>query len=85
MATRTTSGSAPQHHLDPGIAYETAWVLWHNIRIDTEDRDSEHLLRGMIEFDDTYIVGAKKPGKHGHGNLSKIPVTVAMESRYKGG
>jgi hypothetical protein len=38
----------------------------------------------MVELDDTYIGGKRKPGKRGRGARSKVPVLVAVESRPKG-
>ena len=49
-----------------------------------EDRDTHYNLRGMVELDDTYIGGKRKPGKRGRGAKSKVPVLVAVESRPKG-
>ena len=49
-----------------------------------EDRDTRYSLRGMVELDDTYIGGKKKPGKRGHGARSKVPVMVAVEFRPQG-
>jgi len=49
-----------------------------------EDRDTRYTIRGMIELDDTYIGGKRKPGKRGRGARGKVPVMVAVESRPKG-
>jgi hypothetical protein len=49
-----------------------------------EDRDTRYTLQGMVELDDTYIGGRKKPGKRGRGARSKVPVMVAVESLPKG-
>jgi hypothetical protein len=49
-----------------------------------EDRETRYTLQGMIELDDTYIGGRKKPCKRGRGARSKVPVMVAVESRPKG-
>jgi hypothetical protein len=49
-----------------------------------EDRDTRYSLRGMVELDDTYIGGKKKPGKRGRGARNKVPVMVAVESRPQG-
>jgi hypothetical protein len=38
----------------------------------------------MVELDDTYIGGKRKPGKRGRGARSKVPVLVAVESRPEG-
>ena len=41
-------------------------------------------LQGVIEVDDTYIGGKRKPGKRGRGAGGKVPVMLAVESRPKG-
>ena len=84
VATRTTGSSARQLQYDLGISYPTAWSWCHKIRTAMEDRDTRYNLRGMVELDDTYIGGKKKPGKRGRGATGKVPVLVAVESRPKG-
>jgi transposase-like protein len=84
VATRTTGSSARQLQHDLGLSYQTAWTWCHKIRKAMEDRDTRYNLRGMVELDDTYIGGKKKPGKRGRGARSKVPVMVAVESRPKG-
>ena len=84
VATRTTGSSARQLQHDLGLSYQTAWTWCHKIRKAMEDRDTRYSLQGMIELDDTYIGGKKKPGKRGRGARSKVPVMVAVESRPKG-
>jgi transposase-like protein len=84
VATRTTGSSARQVQYDLDISYPTAWSWCHKIRKAMEDRDTRYTLRGMVELDDTYIGGKKKPGKRGRGARSKVPVLVAVESRPQG-
>ena len=48
-----------------------------------EDRDTRYHLHGIVELDDTYIGGKKKPGKQGRGAADKVPVMIALESRSK--
>ena len=84
VATRTTGSSARQLQYDLDLSYQTAWTWCHKIRKAMEDRDTGYLLRGMIELDDTYIGGKKKPGKRGRGARGKVPVMVTVESRPKG-
>jgi transposase-like protein len=84
VATRTTGSSARQLQHDLGLSYQTTWTWCHKIRKAMKDRDTRYTLRGMIELDDTYIGGKKKPGKRGRGARSKVPVMVAVESRPKG-
>lgn len=84
VATRTTGSSARQLQHDLGFSYQTAWTWCHKIRKAMEERDTRYSLRGMVELDDTYIGGKKKPGKRGRGARSKVPVIVAVESRPQG-
>jgi len=84
VATRTTGSSARQLQHDLGISYPTAWSWCHKIRKAMEDRDTHYTLRGLVEVDDAYIGGKKKPGKRGRGASGKVPVMVAVESRVEG-
>jgi transposase-like protein len=84
VATRTTGSSARQIQYDLGLSYPTAWSWCHKIRQAMAGRDTDYTLQGLIEVDDTYIGGRKKPGKRGRGARSKVPVLVAVESRPKG-
>jgi transposase-like protein len=84
VATRTTGSSARQLQYDLGISYPTAWSWSHKIRKAMEDRDTRYTLQGLVELDDTYIGGKRKPGKRGRGARSKVPVLVVVESRPKG-
>jgi transposase-like protein len=84
VATRTTGSSARQLQYDLGISYPTAWSWSHKIRKAMEDRDTRYTLQGVVELDDTYIGGKRKPGKRGRGARSKVPVLVVVESRPKG-
>jgi transposase-like protein len=70
--------------MDLGLSYPTAWSWCHKIRKAMEDRETRYSLRGIVELDDTYIGGKKKPGKRGRGAKSKVPILLAVESRPKG-
>jgi len=48
------------------------------------DRDTRYSLSGIIEFEDTFIIGKNKPDKRGRGASGKTAVMVAVESRPKG-
>ena len=84
VATRSTGCSARQLQYDLGVSYQTAWTWCHNIRKAMQDRDMRYSLQGVIEVDDTYIGGKRKPGKRGRGAGGKVPVMLAVESRPKG-
>ena len=84
VATRKTGSSALQLKHDLDLSYPTAWLWCHKIRKAMQDRDARYALNGIIELDDTYIGGKKKPGKRGRGASGKTPVIVAVEARPKG-
>lgn len=84
VATRTTGSSARQIQHDLGLSYQTAWTWCHKIRKAMADRDTRYQLRGVLELDDTYIGGRKKPGKRGRGAGGKVPVILAVARRPKG-
>jgi transposase-like protein len=84
VATRTTGSSARQIQHDLGLSYQTAWTWCHKIRKAMADRNTRYQLRGVLEVDDAYLGGRRKPGKRGRGARSKVPVLVAVESRPEG-
>jgi transposase-like protein len=84
VATRTTGSSARQIQHDLGIAYQTAWTWCHKIRTAMREHDTPYVLQDLVELDDTYVGGKKKPGKRGRGAAAKVPVMVAVESHPKG-
>jgi transposase-like protein len=49
-----------------------------------KEHDRSYVLHDLVELDDTYMGGKKKPGKRGRGAAAKVPVMVAVESRPKG-
>jgi transposase-like protein len=60
-----------QLQYDLGVSHQTAWTWRHKIRKAMQDRDMRYSLQGVIEVDDTYIGGKRKPGKRGRGAGSK--------------
>ena len=84
IATRTTGSSARQLQHDLGLSYPTAWTWCHKIGKAMQERDTRYSLRGIIEIDDSYFGGKRKPGKRGRGAGGKVPVMVAVESGQKG-
>jgi transposase-like protein len=60
-----------------GVSYPTAWLMLHKIRHAMKERDSEYMLSGIVETDETYVGSVKKGGKRGRGT-EKQPVQVAV-------
>jgi transposase-like protein len=59
------------------VSYPTAWLMLHKIRFAMGERDSQYLLAGIVETDETYFGGKKNGGKRGRGT-EKVPVQVAV-------
>lgn len=66
-----------------GVTYKTAWYLLKRIRKAMGQRDDQHQLSGVIEFDDAYFGGVKTGGKRGRGT-DKAKVFVALSLDDKG-
>lgn len=75
--------SASQLSAELGIAYSSAWYLLHRIRNAMSERDSEYILSGIVEMDDTYFGAAEKGSKRGRGT-KKTTVMVAVSKTEKG-
>lgn len=65
-------------------SYQTVWTMAHKLRRAMAARDARYQLAGLVEVDDTYFGGKKKPGKRGRGAKGKSPVVVAVEERDGG-
>lgn len=74
--------SATQLSAQLGTTYKTAWYMLKRIRSAMGQRDSIHLLSGMIEFDDTYFGGPTVGKKRGRGTeKAKVFVALSLDSR----
>lgn len=69
--------SAVQLASTVGVTYKTAWYMLKRIRTAMGERDKQHFLSGIIEFDDTYIGGPEAGSKRGRGT-TKAKVFVAL-------
>ena len=69
--------SATQLASSLGINYKSAWRMLKKIRTAMGKRDENHVLSGIIEFDDTYIGGPTVGKKRGRGT-EKAKVFVAL-------
>lgn len=75
--------SATQLSNELNIPYNTAWFVLHRIRHAMAQRDSDYMLAGIIELDDTYFGKTKKGDKRGRGT-SKTKVIVAISKDMEG-
>ena len=65
-------------------SYETAWAWLHKLRR-AMVRPGRNRLSGVVEVDETYVGGAKKPGKRGRGAAGKVLVGIAVEDKGEEG
>lgn len=75
--------SATQLEAELNIAYSSAWYLLQRIRSAMAGRDSEYMLSGIVEMDDTYFGAPAEGGKRGRGTQKTI-VMVAVSKTESG-
>ena len=76
--------SATQLGAELNIAYSSAWYLLHRIRSAMAERDSEYMLSGIVELDDTYFGAPTEGGKRGRGTeRTKVMVAVSKTENGK--
>lgn len=69
--------------LDLGC-YETAWQWLHKLRR-AMVRPGRDQLSGVVQVDETFIGGRRKPGKRGRGAAGKALVAIAVEDKSPNG
>lgn len=65
-------------------SYHTAWEWLHKLRR-AMVRPGRDRLGGLVEMDETYVGGKRKPGKRGRGAAGKALVGIAVEDKGRGG
>jgi transposase-like protein len=65
-------------------SYHTAWQWLHKLRR-AMVRPGRDRLSGVVEMDETFVGGRKKPGKRGRGAAGKALVGVAVEDKGEAG
>ena len=75
--------SAVQLSKELRITYKSAWFLLKRLQTAMGQRDSEYVLSGVVEVDETYFGGKRKGGKRGRGT-AKSKVLVAVSKTDKG-
>ena len=83
MATDKRGNSATFLSKEIGVPYKTAWFLLHRLRSAMGQRDSQYVLTGIVDMDDTYFSGGPKSGKRGRGS-GKNKVIAAISKDEKG-
>lgn len=83
VATDKRGSSAVYLSKEIGVSYKTAWFLLHRLRSAMGQRDSEYVLSGIVEMDDTYFSNGSKTGKRGRGT-GKAKVIAAVSKDDKG-
>jgi transposase-like protein len=73
--------SAKQMERSLGVAYRTAWYLCHRIRAAIEEA-SPIKLKGIVEIDETFVVGEVRGKGHGY-NGNKAIVVGAVQRKGK--
>lgn len=65
-----------------GVTYKTAWGMLWRLRSAMGQRDSTHMLSGVVEFDDAYFGGPKAGGKRGRGTeKAKVFVALSLDNQ----
>jgi len=83
VSTDKRGSSATFLSREIGVPYKTAWFLLHRLRSAMGQRDSEYVLSGLVDIDDTYFSGGPKSGKRGRGT-GKNKVIAAISKDEKG-
>lgn len=74
--------SAIQLSRQIGVTYKTAWYMLKRIRAAMGQRDAQHQLDGVLEFDDAYFGGTTTGKKRGRGTeKAKVFVALSLDAQ----
>lgn len=92
LMTSTRCGiSAKRLERELGVTYKTAWRMFHLIRNELTYQDDDNDLGGVVEIDETYVGGKRRPlvgpdgkrrrvsGRPRQGDKKKVPVFGMVE------
>jgi transposase-like protein/ribosomal protein L37AE/L43A len=65
------------------VSPPTAWLMLHKIRKAMADRDTNYILKKIVEIDDAYFGAPDEGGKRGRGT-DKTPGVIAVEIDEQG-
>lgn len=72
--------SAHQLHRMLGVAYKTAWFMFHRIREAVKEPEFTSKMGGIVEADETYIRDKQKNrDSRGRGTPNKTPVMALVD------
>lgn len=84
MCSSKKGVSALQLQRELGIgSYKSAWHLAHRIRAAMKEEPLRSSLEGIVEVDETYVGGKRKPGSRRGRGTKKTPVMVLVSRNGK--
>lgn len=64
------------------VCYQTAWLMLHKIRNAMGERDTDYLLSGIVELDDSFFGTPTQGGKRGRGTeKAKVVIGVSLSNK----
>ncbi len=64
------------------VCYQTAWLMLHKIRKAMGERDTDYLLSGIVELDDSFFGTPTQGGKRGRGTeKAKVVIGVSLSNK----
>jgi hypothetical protein len=80
----TTSISSLHLSRQPGVVYNTAWMLHNKTMNAMSEQDDYYVLQERVEVDNTYFGGELPGGTAGRGSENKVPIVAAISLNAAG-